>query len=77
MASIMTSTPNANAPRFLRRDEVTERTGLPRSSLYDRMKAGTFPAAIYLGVGAKAVGWLESEVEGWIADQIANNRRVG
>lgn len=62
------------APRIIRRDEVTAKTGLPRSSIYDRVKAGLFPAPIRLGAGMKATGWVESEVDAWIVEQIANNR---
>lgn len=72
----MTNTPNANTPRFIRHAEVTARTGLPRSTIYAALKAGTFPAPIHLGVGAKAVGWLESEIDAWIAEQIANSRKA-
>lgn len=61
------------APRIIRREEVKHRTGLPYSSLYERVKAGTFPAPIRLGAGAKAAGWVEAEVDAWIAEQI-NNR---
>lgn len=62
--------------RIIRRSGVTAKTGLPRSSIYDRVNAGTFPALIRLGVGAKAVGWVESEVDAWIAEQISVNRRL-
>ena len=31
----------------------------------DRIKAGTFPAPVSLG--EKAVGWVESEIDAWIA----------
>jgi len=63
-------------PRIIRREEVKHRTGLPFSSLYERVKAGTFPASIRLGVGAKAAGWVEAEVDAWIAEQINNRDRV-
>ncbi|WP_205202807.1 helix-turn-helix transcriptional regulator [Azonexus hydrophilus] len=66
--------PTKCAPTIIRRDEVTAKTGLPRSSIYDRVKAGTFPAPIRLGVGAKAVGWVSSEIDDWIAEQIKNSR---
>lgn len=72
----MKNTPNANGPRFIRRDEVIARTGLPVSSIYDRMKVGAFPMTIRLGVGAKAVGWLESEIDAWMSEQIANSRKA-
>ena len=47
----------------LRREEVERVTGLPRSTIYDYMAAGTFPKPIKLG--ARSVGWLESEVQAW------------
>ncbi|GAB1368498.1 hypothetical protein MASR1M42_10470 [Azonexus hydrophilus] len=48
--------------------------GPSRSSLYDRVKAGTFPAPIRLGAGAKATGWIEAEVNAWIEEQISRSR---
>ena len=54
---------------LLRRPEVQRRTGLSRSPLYARIKAGTFPAPVKLG--SHAVAWVESEVEAWIAAHIA------
>lgn len=53
----------------LRLPSVKERTGLARSTLYLRIAAGSFPKPI--GLGGRAVGWLESEVEEWIAARIA------
>ena len=53
--------------RILRRPEVEMRTGLSRSAIYALMAKQQFPAAIPLT--AKAVGWLESSVETWIADR--------
>jgi len=63
--------------RVLRRSTLSERTGLARSSIYDRLDPKsprydpTFPRPIPLGPGSRARGWLESEVERWIEDQIA------
>jgi len=54
---------------ILRRKEVEARTGLSRSTIYHRIKLGTFPAPVPLG--DKAVGWIESEIEGFLADCIA------
>jgi len=51
---------NANPLAILRRPEVEARTGLGCSTIYDGIKAGTFPAPIQLG--PKSVGWLESEI---------------
>jgi len=56
---------NTPAPAILRLDEVKRRTGLGRSSIYERMSRNTFPASVSLGV--RAVGWHESDVTAWIA----------
>lgn len=53
--------------RILRRPEVELRTGLSRSAIYGLMAKHQFPAAIPLT--AKAVGWLESSIENWIAER--------
>lgn len=50
---------------LLRRPEVTRRTGLSRSTLYARMKSGTFPKPVYLTPTTPA--WVETEIDGWIA----------
>lgn len=52
---------------ILRRREVEARTGLGCSTIYDGIKAGTFPAPIQLG--PKSVGWVESEINAWLADR--------
>ncbi|WP_367154248.1 helix-turn-helix transcriptional regulator [Methylomonas sp. HYX-M1] len=60
---------------ILRRKQVEARIGLSRSTIYERIKAGTFPAPISLG--AKSVGWLESEIDAWLASQIEKSRKAG
>lgn len=59
---------------ILRRPQVEARTGLSRSSIYDRIKQGTFPAPISLG--AKAVGWIESEIDDWLNARIQESRHT-
>ncbi len=60
---------------ILRLPAVKTRTGLSRSTIYLRMSKGNFPASISLG--GRAVGWLESEINGWIAHQIeASSKKV-
>ena len=63
-----------SAPTILRRKQVEARTGLSRSTIYDRIKAGTFPAPISLG--EKAVGWIESEVDAWLVARIQASRKT-
>jgi prophage regulatory protein len=55
--------------QFLRRPEVSRRTGLCRSSIYQQVEAGTFPQPVKLGL--RAVAWVEDEVEAWLGDKIA------
>ena len=62
----------ASGTRILRRRQVEALTGLKRSTIYERMSAGTFPKPIHLGL--RSVGWLADEVEGWIAARIAESR---
>lgn len=57
---------------ILRLPEVKARTGLSRSTLYLRISQSTFPAPISLG--GRAVGWVESEVNDWIASCIEATR---
>lgn len=58
------------APReILRRPQVETRTGLSRSTIYARIQEGTFPSPIPLG--ARAVGWLASDIDAWIERQVA------
>lgn len=55
--------------RTLRRRDVEARTGLSRSTLYAMMAQGTFPKPVRLG--ARAVGWPESEIAAWLESRKA------
>jgi len=58
--------------RILRKTEVfgqKSRTGLPETSGRRLMAAGKFPKPIQLA--PRSVGWLESEVDAWIAARVA------
>ena len=58
--------------RVLRLPRVQARTGLSRSSIYMRVADRSFPQPVRLG--ARAIGWIESEVDQWIREQIAASR---
>lgn len=62
---------NAAKPvdRVLRFPEVQAITGLPISSAYEAIAAGTFPRPIK--IGPRAVGFLQSEVTAWVAARVA------
>jgi len=59
---------------ILRRNQVEARTGLSCSTLYRRISEGTFPAPIDLG-GGRSVGWLEHEIDDFIAARVAASRK--
>ena len=61
--------------KILRLPIVLDRTGLSRSTVYQRVTEGKFPRPVSLG--ARAVGWIEAEVEEWIAGQIEASRELG
>ena len=59
---------NTNLMRFLRLPEVIQISGYRRTSIYELIKAGKFPAPVHLG--PRAVAWLDSEVEVWMQERI-------
>ena len=50
--------------RILRRDEVSELTGLRRATIYKKVADGSFPTPIRLG--ARSVGWRLSDIDAWL-----------
>lgn len=50
---------------LLRRQQVIDRVGLSRSSLYDYMSRNLFPRPVKIGV--RAVAWSEAAINEWIA----------
>ena len=57
---------------ILRLPAVKSRTGLSRSTIYLRVKEGAFPSPVSLG--ARAVGWIDAEIEKWLERQIESSR---
>lgn len=59
--------------KILRKRAVLEKTGLSNSTLYDRIAKGLMPRPVTLG-GGRAVGWLASELDSWLAEQVQKSR---
>jgi prophage regulatory protein len=55
--------------RILRRVDVERATGLPRSTIYEFIGRGIFRRPLPLG--GRSVGWLQTEVEDWVAQRVA------
>ncbi len=71
----------ASAPEFTdgrpvlwRLPTVKQATGLGRTSIYERMKAGTFPQSI--GLGGSMVAWSSTQILDWIDEQIEASRQA-
>ena len=56
--------------RLLDIDGVTLKTGLKRTAIYLRRKAGTFPAPVALG--SRTARWRSDEIDRWIETVSAN-----
>ena len=52
-----------------RRPRVEEETGLSRSTLYEKIKEGSFPSPVK--IGKRAVAWPSSKVEAWKQEQLS------
>ena len=58
--------------KLLRLPQVQSATGLSKSTIYARIAEGTFPKQI--PIGPRLVVWLESDIQNWIAEQVAAAR---
>ncbi|WP_439574926.1 helix-turn-helix transcriptional regulator [Phreatobacter sp.] len=54
---------------MLRREEVTRRTGLARSTIYKLAGLGQFPRPVK--ITGRASGWLETEIDAWQKSRLA------
>jgi prophage regulatory protein len=64
--------PLESTVHILRLPQVRQVTGLCRSMIYQLEAERRFPHRVRIGV--RAVGWVESEVQAWLAIRIERNR---
>jgi prophage regulatory protein len=60
------------AENLIRLSEVQRRVPYSRSTIYLKVARNEFPQPVSLG--ARAVAWVESEVDKWIAQRIEGER---
>ena len=60
--------------KLIRLKDVIDTTGLARSTIYKYVDKGIFPKAVKLG--SRSVAWVESEVQEWILERIAQRDGV-
>ena len=78
----MQSQPLRASIKILRKKNLLEKLGISNATLYDWLDRKSprhdhsFPTAINLSVtGRGSVGWIEQEVEDWIASRISASRQ--
>ena len=59
---------------LLRLQQVMDRTGFGRSSIYAMASKGEFPKPIKIGLRSSA--WLENEIKDWVRDRILESRGI-
>ena len=59
--------------QFIRLKQLKALVGLGHTTIYAKIKTGEFPKPYPLG--ARAVAWLSSEIDDWIAQRVAAGRQ--
>ena len=54
--------------KILRLKDVTAKTGLSRSTIYELLSVGKFPKPIKLS--QRCIGFLESDIDNWLSEKI-------
>ena len=61
--------------RLIRNAEVRNRSGLSKTSIWRRVRDGTFPKPVKSSPGC--VAWLEDEIDAWINSRVTARDRRG
>lgn len=59
--------------KLIRLPDVQRRTGYSKAWIYRLMSQGKFPASVK--IGTRAIAFVESEVDDWINQRIAESRK--
>src|SRR5262249_22491664 len=71
--AIPSSRSKASPIRILRLKQVLDLTGLKKTSIYDLQSTGRFPLRVQ--ITAHSVGWIEEEIQSWLAQRVAIRER--
>ena len=58
--------------KLLRISDVMNLTGLPKSTIYLKIKNHEFPNQV--SIGSRSVAWVEKEINEWISKSIQSRR---
>ncbi|CDH23555.1 helix-turn-helix transcriptional regulator [Xenorhabdus bovienii] len=59
---------------FIRLPEVQRRTGYSKAWIYRLIKEDKFPKQVK--IGSRSVAFVESEIDGWVDQRIAESRGI-
>ena len=59
--------------RVLRQPQLSSKVGLRRSTLYHLIAKGLFPKPFEIVPGGRAKGWLEADIDEWLAQRKAES----
>ncbi|MRS17969.1 AlpA family phage regulatory protein [Enterobacteriaceae bacterium RIT692] len=59
--------------RLLRIHDVVDMTGVPRTTIYLKMKSKEFPQQV--NIGKRSVAWVESEILDWIKSNLEKRNK--
>ena len=62
--------------RLLNKSATKDKTGISDATIYRLIARGMFPEPVSIA-GTTRVGWVESELDSWCADQVAQSRQAG
>ncbi|MBD2812266.1 AlpA family transcriptional regulator [Xenorhabdus sp. Vera] len=63
---------NTSKENLIRLPEVQRRTGYGKAWIYKLIQTGQFPKQVK--IGTRSVAFIESEIDGWISQRIAESR---
>ncbi len=58
--------------KIIRLPMVKERTGLSRSTIYNKMANKSFPRSVQLG--ARAIGWYAADIDLWFLNRVSSSK---
>jgi prophage regulatory protein len=59
--------------RVLRQPQISSKVGIRRSTIYALIARGLFPKPFEIVPGGRAKGWLEADIDEWLAKRKAGS----
>lgn len=58
----------------MRMPDVINMTGLPRTTIYLKIKNNEFPQQVQ--ISSRSVAWIESEIQSWINNNVSKRKMI-